>query len=73
MFGISIPLDALPTRARDTTLLPISFPLHLYTAGTVSSLKSLHDRIGQAGLLPPGICLYMYADSVVCIIDRVSN
>ena len=63
VLGISILLDALPTPGHDAAVLPISIPLRLYTAGTVSSLKSLQDRIEQAGLLPPG----MFISSLVAI------
>ena len=63
VLGISIPLDALPTPGHGAAVLPISIPQSLYTACTVSSLKSLQNRIEQAGLLPLG----MFISSLVVI------
>ena len=52
---VTIPLDALQALKDDTTTLPVSLPMLLYTTGIVKSLDLLLGRILQAGLLPQGI------------------
>lgn len=49
---VTIPLDALQAPEDDTTTLPVSLPLLLYTTGIVKSLDLLLGRILRAGLLP---------------------
>ena len=55
---VTIPLDALQAPEDDTTTLPVSLPLLLYTTGIVKSLDLLLGRILRARLLPQGIYKY---------------
>ena len=45
---VTIPLDALQPPEDDTTTLPVSLPLLLYTTGIVKSLDLLLGRILRA-------------------------